>query len=97
MGPRATGESDASVFGLPSLPFLQRLLMRMRLSSHMMSAHRSAITSLARSAVAATVNTNAKYNGSVKDRRIMSVCCGVIVIAVYVDFNALQSPAITRI
>jgi hypothetical protein len=33
----------------------------------------------------------------VKDRRIMSVCCGVIVIAVYVDFNALQSPAITRI
>src|ERR1017187_3311092 len=87
MGPRTTVELDASVFGLPSFPFRQRFDTRMQLAPHMMSAHRRATTSLARSAVAATVNTNAKYNGSVKDRRIMSVCCGVIVIAVYVDFT----------
>jgi hypothetical protein len=59
----------------------------MRFSFHMMSAHRNAITSLARSAVAATVNTIVKYSTLSRDRKIMSVCCGVIVIALYSDFT----------
>lgn len=69
-------ESDAAVFGLPSFPCRQRLLTRMRFSFHMMSAHRRAITSLARSAVAATVSTSVKYNVLVKDRRIINVSPG---------------------
>src|SRR5208282_617475 len=87
MEQRATVELDASVFVAPSFPFLQRLLTRMRFSAHMMSAHRNAITSLARSAVAATAKTNAKCRGSGRDRRIRSTCSGVSVNAMYVDFT----------
>ena len=83
-------ESDAAVFGLPSLPCRQRLLTRIRFSFHIMSAHRRAITSLARRAVPATVNTIVKYSVLVRDRRIMSVSSGVTVIALYVDLMPLS-------
>jgi hypothetical protein len=49
--------SDASVLVSPSLPFAQLFEIRIRSSSHRMSAQRSARISEERSAVAAQVNT----------------------------------------